>query len=315
MMNEDRHPLNMHLSDEELLLASDGELTPRRATELRAHLAACWNCRARMVEVEETITGFIRAQRHALDPQLPPGAGPRALLRAQLAELRAEPEAAAWQQFFRFSLATRRAAFACAVLLVIAAGAKLMVERFTLSAGNFASAALERSEIPDHSLTPGVTRPVSIRDVCAMSHEQVIREVPASVRQEVFKEYGIANAHTADYEIDYLITPGLGGAEDLHNLWPESYTSQTWNARTKDALEEHLHQMVCAGQLDLSTAQHAIATDWVAAYKKYFHTDKPSFPSPLAVPRADDSPWHFWQSNPQAEWAGKPRHRSRFARS
>jgi hypothetical protein len=33
--------------------------------------------------------------------------------------------------------------------------------------------------------------------------------------------------------------------------------------------------MVCAGTLDLATAQHDIATDWIAAYKKYFHTDKP----------------------------------------
>jgi hypothetical protein len=63
--------------------------------------------------------------------------------------------------------------------------------------------------------------------------------------------------------------------EDIHNLWPEPYSSSPWNAHVKDALEEHLHQMVCAGKLDLSTAQRDIATDWIAAYKKYFHTDKP----------------------------------------
>jgi hypothetical protein len=33
--------------------------------------------------------------------------------------------------------------------------------------------------------------------------------------------------------------------------------------------------MVCGGQLDLSTAQRDISTDWIAAYKKYFHTDRP----------------------------------------
>jgi hypothetical protein len=37
----------------------------------------------------------------------------------------------------------------------------------------------------------------------------------------------------------------------------------------KDRLENRLHQMVCAGQLDLTTAQQAIASDWVAAYKRY----------------------------------------------
>jgi hypothetical protein len=43
----------------------------------------------------------------------------------------------------------------------------------------------------------------------------------------------------------------------------------------KDALEDRLHSMVCEGKLDLRTAQRDIATDWIAAYKKYFHTDRP----------------------------------------
>jgi len=33
----------------------------------------------------------------------------------------------------------------------------------------------------------------------------------------------------------------------------------------KDRLEQRLHQLVCAGQLDLATAQHDIATDWIGA--------------------------------------------------
>ena len=28
-------------------------------------------------------------------------------------------------------------------------------------------------------------------------------------------------------------------------------------------------------QLDLATAQREIATNWIEAYKKYFHTDQP----------------------------------------
>jgi hypothetical protein len=108
-----------------------------------------------------------------------------------------------------------------------------------------------------------------------MAHEEVVAEVSTSLRQEVLQEYGIVNAHPDDYEIDYLIAPGLGGVEEIHNLWPEPYTSATWNARVKDALEERLHELVCAGKLDLSTAQRDIATDWIAAYKKYFHTDRP----------------------------------------
>ncbi len=59
------------------------------------------------------------------------------------------------------------------------------------------------------------------------------------------------------------------------NLWPQSYQTQPWNAHVKDALENELHRLVCSGQLDLKTAQHDISTDWIAAYKKYFHTDQP----------------------------------------
>jgi len=45
---------------------------------------------------------------------------------------------------------------------------------------------------------------------------------------------GIANE---EYELDYLITPELGGSSDRRNLWPERYGSRVWNARVKDELE------------------------------------------------------------------------------
>jgi hypothetical protein len=43
----------------------------------------------------------------------------------------------------------------------------------------------------------------------------------------------------------------------------------------KDALENRLRDMVCDGSLDLTEAQVEISSNWIAAYKKYFHTDKP----------------------------------------
>jgi anti-sigma factor RsiW len=45
MLSEDRH-----LSDQELLLAADGELPTDSAAQVHAHLAACWSCRARTAE-------------------------------------------------------------------------------------------------------------------------------------------------------------------------------------------------------------------------------------------------------------------------
>jgi hypothetical protein len=277
MLNED-----LHLADQELLLAADGELPAHRAAQVHAHLAACWGCRARMAEIEATIADFARAHRQTLDPQLPPVAGPRALLRARLADLAAERQANSWQRLFQFTTAifqfttaTRAAAFLCVAAFMAAAVGGLLIQHSTLRMTSPIIALSERAAVPDRSLTPGATRIVTTSDVCSMPHEEVIGEVSASLRQEVFHEYGIANARAGDYEIDYLIAPGLGGTEDIHNLWPQPYTSRTWNAHVKDTLEEHLHQLVCAGKLDLSTAQRDIATDWIAAYKNYFHTDKP----------------------------------------
>jgi hypothetical protein len=68
--------------------------------------------------------------------------------------------------------------------------------------------------------------------------------------------------------VDHLIPLELGGSNRLGNLWPEPYDI-VWNARVKDRLENRMHKMVCAGELDLATAQRAIAADWVAAYRRY----------------------------------------------
>jgi len=266
---------NFHLSDEQLLLAADGELDAGRAAQARAHLARCWHCRARMAETEGAIADFARAYRQTLDCQLPPIDGPRALLKAQLSELAAASPVGSWPGFFQFTPPMRAAICICVAVFVAAMTGRILVRHSQLYGENTAAIAMERGAIPDRNLTPGATRAVTVGDVCSMAHEEVVRDVPASLRQEIFQEYRIASPHAEDYEIDYLIAPGLGGAEDIHNLWPEPYTSPTWNARVKDDLEERLHQLVCERKLDLRKAQREIATDWIATYKKYFHTDKP----------------------------------------
>jgi hypothetical protein len=225
-----------------------------------------------MGRLEETIEDFVAFHRRTLDPELADPAGPTALLRARLAGLAVNSSIGRWKNFLQ-SLPPRPAAYICTAVSIGVLAATTLLRHFQLprSAGlTFATMA-----VPDHNLTPGATRPVSLGEVCSMPHEEVVRDVSSSVRQEVFKEYGIVNPRAEDYEIDYLIAPGLGGTEDIHNLWPEPATSSAWNAHVKDDLEERLHQLVCDGELDLSTAQRAIATDWIAAYKKYCGIDSP----------------------------------------
>ena len=127
---------------------------------------------------------------------------------------------------------------------------------------------------PDRNLTPGAIVLVSRGDVCTESTAND-KPVPVGLRRRVFGEYGITSAEPGAYELDYLITPALGGADDIHNLWPQSKRATVWNAQVKDALEEHLRNLVCTGRVDLTTAQRDMATNWIEAYKKYFHTDRP----------------------------------------
>jgi hypothetical protein len=257
-----------HLSDEDILLILDGESSRRLARSAQAHLAACWECRSRMGELEGTIEAFVSLHRRSLDPELPDSTGPTALLRARLAEAASERTTSTPSVFLRLPVLARTFAYLCAAVFVAGLGSLFLFKHPQPH-----PLTLANRTVPDPSLTPGATRPVSLGDVCSMPHEEVVHDVSGSLRQQVFREYGIVNPRPEDYEVDYLIAPGLGGTEDIRNLWPEPSTSSTWNAHKKDALEERLHELVCDGELDLNTAQKAIATDWITAYEKYCQSD------------------------------------------
>jgi len=274
MLPRNSHLSMRHISDEDIVRSADGELSLQRAAEVDAHLQACWDCRARKEDIQSTITGLVRAHHAEFDGQLPPAAGPRALLRARLAQLGSEKRVEWWKRVLQVGFALPRAAVVGLPLIAIAIGIPWF-RHTTLRELSSTTALFDIGAAPNRGLTPGATREVTINEVCSVPQEQVVGDVSVSLRLKVLQEYGIANARPEDYEIDYLIAPRLGGTEDIRNLWPEPYRHRVWNARVKDALEERLHEMVCSGQLDLHTAQHDIATDWIAAYKKYFHTNKP----------------------------------------
>jgi hypothetical protein len=230
-----------HLSDQDLLLAADGELSPRRQGQVQRHLQSCWTCRKRMSEIECTIARVVDSYHGILGDQ--PGNGSEALLQARLLE--SPPPGAHWLHLVS----------AAAIILCLSAALWLY----------HPSAPI----VPNPALTPGEAAPVSRNEVCQATSFSNNREVPESLKQAVFTEYGLNNAPRNAYEVDFLITPALGGSASLRNLWPEPYNSRAWNAHTKDILEDRLHQMVCSGQMDLFTAQREIAANWVDAYKKY----------------------------------------------
>lgn len=201
-------------------------------------------------EPDGVLDDFVKAYREELNPRIGPVAAPRALLRERLEHASPMPQ---WMPVAALAMT--------ACLLVFAVYERGLVRRGA------------DPIVPKTALTPGETRNVSIDEVCRGSANET-NMVSPSVRQAVFREYGIRDTRTNRYEVDYLITPELGGANSIRNLWPEPY-SALWNAHVKDELESRLHGMVCSGEIDLTTAQNEIARDWIGAYKKYFHRDRP----------------------------------------
>jgi anti-sigma factor RsiW len=267
---------DFHVSDQDLVLSVDGELASNDEVRVQNHLAACWTCRARKLELENSIAAFIRAHREELDPQLPSSGGPRALLKARIAELAAAPEKVGprWHGLESFQAWLVRAKSARSWLGLAAAVAGLVVLTFITNHAWAPQSGAATLAVPNPKLTPGAAVLVDRGQICSVSGPNN-KAVPAALQRRVFEAYGLVHAQARAYEVDYLITPALGGADDIRNLWPQSYFNTVWNAQVKDKLEDHLRELVCDERLDLATAQHEIATNWIEAYKKYFHTDRP----------------------------------------
>jgi hypothetical protein len=125
---------------------------------------------------------------------------------------------------------------------------------------------------PDPTITPGVVLTRDAAAVCQPGYSKTVRHTSGKLKAFIYREYGITQEQRAGgshFEVDHLISLELGGADVAENLWPQSFDTQPWNARTKDALENRLHALVCAGRLPLEQAQREIATDWIGAYERY----------------------------------------------
>ncbi len=94
-------------------------------------------------------------------------------------------------------------------------------------------------------------------------------------------EYGFPAGPDRDFEIDHLIPLGIGGADDVRNLWPEPRRSieSEWNAEAKDRLEWKLRDLICSGALDVREAQRAVAEDWTEAHGRFVRAPGGFFPS------------------------------------
>jgi hypothetical protein len=265
-----------HISDIELLKALDHELEEARTAEIYRHVAACLVCRTRSGQITRGLREITEVLR-TVDINPATAQQARTQFRAELHEvaLLSTASSSSWK-YVLFGT--------CAAAIAIVLAISTLQPRKALE---FFESGRESILLPNPNLTPGFSASLTEAELCDPRAQSVSRFIPASLARQIFDEYGIGDPRPGGYELDYLIDPELGGANDPRNLWPQPYSAE-WNARLKDALEDRLHQMVCSGQVSLSTAQRDVSANWIAAYRKYFHTDRPIV-SHMAFTK--DMPW------------------------
>lgn len=122
--------------------------------------------------------------------------------------------------------------------------------------------------LPDSACTPGDIFPQATRnDICTPGYSRSVRDVPVSVKDQVYAAYGIARHTPGQYEVDHLVSLELGGSNSIANLWPEA-ASPNPGFHEKDEVENYLHDQVCNGAMPIQEAQREIAQNWLAVYQQ-----------------------------------------------
>lgn len=108
--------------------------------------------------------------------------------------------------------------------------------------------------------------------ICRKGFTKTIRPAVVytnGVKFKLMREARIPAEDAGLYELDHIVPLAVGGhPRKVANLQLQPYEGE-FGAKQKDRLELKLHQMVCKGEIDLSTAQREIGSDWTTAYVKY----------------------------------------------
>ena len=149
---------------------------------------------------------------------------------------------------------------------------KVDAGRTVLLAPRTRTSGCKLSPNPDPRCSPGALSSKLTKAVLCSSgfRTSSVRNVPQSEKFAVEREYGMRpGLYGATLEIDHIVSLEIGGSNDIANLFPEK-AKPSPGYPVKDKLENRLHAMVCANEMTLRAAQHQIAADWQALYKKVF---------------------------------------------
>ena len=131
--NDGRTPVPRHLDDADLISYLDGELSRDEQEYARTHLESCWNCRSKLLAMQNSIENFLRVRKQVLPPEIPPSGAAVAQFRWRLFQHASVPvtlrlrlttwlNSARWRELlpdFSPLLRYRKAALATAFTVVV----------------------------------------------------------------------------------------------------------------------------------------------------------------------------------------------------
>ena len=108
---------------------------------------------------------------------------------------------------------------------------------------------LPRRDVTPGAIDPRVTQSNIRSTICRRGYSASVRppfEYTNAMKHRLMRVYGVTGS-IHDYELDHLISLGLGGCPDCEtNLWPQPRNVFP-GASEKDEVEDYLHHQVCSG--------------------------------------------------------------------
>ena len=239
---------------------------------MASHVAGCPACQARAAHLRSTVLESERLYRVADESSFPATTGRTRLERAL--QQAGEAWDRSWWTRWRHRASLAPATLGRAVAASLAVVAVTWIAGATLVPRLRAPRPAAGSALPMPTLTPGAVSTLTAAELCAGNRSS--RTVTDDVRRRVLARYGMEHMPARSVRSSTRWSRWTSGGRSRPRTCGRSrYASSLWNAHVKDALERLLAHEVCEGRVPLSQAQREIATDWVAAYKRRFHTDTP----------------------------------------
>lgn len=132
-------------------------------------------------------------------------------------------------------------------------------------------ALAQARELPDNKLTPGVVRAITIAEIKSTKWGLDKRMVTDKMRSVTYARYKVTGDHDKSCgiqrcEVDHRLPRECGGADDINNLWVQSYPS--WHL--KDRLENWAHKQVLLNKLTVNQCQNIFFANWQDTYSRVF---------------------------------------------